>query len=915
MIASDALVCRSHDRRLKLFQNGQWNGLDHLDVSDDQRTLCVHFFGPVPGGLTADNICITGGRRIQGIKVIGVTVHHSGDPEQDDCLRIALDRAGDFSVYRVCVVEASDCCTPLKGIDPRFACLDFSFKVNCPSDLDCKPVDTCVPATLPPPEINYLAKDYGTFRQLILDRLALIMPDWRERHVPDVGITLVELLAYAGDYLSYYQDAVATEAYLDTARQRISVRRHARLVDYRLHEGVNARAWVTVETATDLDPLPANSFYFITGFPELPAASGRIVRQDDLQYLPRSAYEVFEPLVQPPDRPLTFYAAHSRMRFYTWGDGECCLAKGATCATLLDEGPREEAPPPAYQAPAYQAPSYPAPSYPAPSDPGYVPPKADPYAPPKADSYAPPKANSYPPSKADSYPTPKPDPYPPPKPAPSRLLHLQPGDVLIFEEVLGPVTGNAADANPAHRHAVRLTRVTPLVDGLLDDRLVLDIEWAPEDALPFSLCLSARLLAPDCRRIDDVSIARGNVVLVDHGRTEREDLGPVESTDTYGPCTCEGALVEWTTTPARFRPELASAPLTFAEHAPADSVPASLAVAQDVRRALPSVWLTEYRPADETQATGWRWDAREDLLASDGEARHFVAEVDDDGRAHLRFGDGDLGRMPSGGARFQAASRIGNGPAGNVGRETITHLVMRQGLLSADAVLPTNPLPARGGTAPEPVAEAKLLAPHTFREKLERAITAEDYGTLGGRTPGVQRAAGELRWTGSWYEARVAVDPAYTSDPAPAILEAVAASLHRYRRMGHDLAVVQARYAPLDVSLEICLCARAHRGQVKAALLDAFSNRLLRDGGRGLFHPDAASFGDGVYLSRLVAAAKSVAGVETVRVVRCHRLETPAGGELDAGILTLGPMEIARLDNDPNFPEHGALELILRGGR
>jgi hypothetical protein len=910
--------------------------------------------------------------------VVAVSVHHSGDPEQDDCLRITLDRPGDFSVYRVCLVEAGDSDTPLKGIDPRFACLDFSFKVNCPSDLDCQPVDACVPEVKVPPEINYLAKDYGTFRQLILDRLALIMPDWRERHVPDVGITLVELLAYAGDYLSYYQDAVATEAYLDTARQRISVRRHARLVDYRLHEGVNARAWVTVETATDLDPLPANSFYFITGFPELPAASGRIVKQDDLQYLPRSAYEVFEPLVQPPDRPLTFYAAHSRMRFYTWGDGECCLAKGATRATLWDEGPREEPPP-------QSDPGYP----PANTDP-YVTPNADPYAtskpapypPPKPDPYPPPKPNTYsapkptgsdaaaqpkryrheeppyPPPTPDPYPPPKPSiysapksagadpsarpkryrheepPYPPPTPYPPpelpRLLHLTPGDVLIFEEVLGPVTGNPADADPARRHAVRLTRVTPLVDRLLDDHLVLDIEWAPEDALPFSLCLSARLPAPDCRRIDDVSIARGNVVLVDHGRTERGDLGPVESTDTYGPCTCEGALVEWTTAPVRFRPELASAPLTFAEGAPADTLPASLAIAQDVRRALPSVSLTEYPQADETdgtdgtdgtaqtgetQATGWRWDAREDLLASDGESRHFVAETDDDGRAHLRFGDGELGRMPAGGTRFQATSRIGNGPAGNVGREAITHLVMRQGLLSADAVLPTNPLPARGGTAPEPIAEAKLLAPHAFRERLERAITAEDYATLAGRTPGVQRAAGELRWTGSWYEARVAVDPAYTTDPAPAILDAVAAALHRYRRMGHDLAVTQAHYAPLDVSLEICLCARAHRAQVKAALLDVFSNRLLRGGGRGLFHPDAASFGDGVYLSRLVAAAKGVAGVETVRVVRCHRLETPAGDELDTGILTLGPMEIARLDNDPNFPEHGALELTLRGGR
>ena len=87
-------------------------------------------------------------------------------------------------------------------------------------------------------DINYLAKDYGSFRQLILDRLAQTLPQWHETHVPDIGIMLVELLAYAGDYLSYYQDAVATEAYLGTARQRISVRRHARLVDYRMHEGI-----------------------------------------------------------------------------------------------------------------------------------------------------------------------------------------------------------------------------------------------------------------------------------------------------------------------------------------------------------------------------------------------------------------------------------------------------------------------------------------------------------------------------------------------------------------------------------------------------------------------------------------------------------------------------------------------------
>lgn len=989
MSCRDPLACHGGARRQALLDaanqpGARWNGLDYLDLSDDQRTLCVHFFGPVPEGLTPANICIAGGRRIRGIEAIAVEIHRSGDPELDDCLRITLDRPGDFSTYRICLVEADegegdadpcedphaeqgggygpaaggggkagagagaaygeaaaysasaayganagavsshaghakrkraageDCCippqAPLKGIDPRFACLDFSFKVGCPSDLDCQPVDTCAPDLAPPPEISYLAKDYGTFRQLILDRLALIMPEWRERHVPDLNITLVELLAYVGDYLSYYQDAVATEAYLDTARQRISVRRHTRLVDYRLHEGVNARAWVTVETAADLEPLPANSLYFITGFPDIPAASGRIVRHEDLQYVARTDYEVFEPLVQPPDRPLQFYQAHSRIRFYTWGELECCLAKGATRATLWDEPPTTGEPPPPPPSPEGEPAPYGYASTPEKSAKPGKPSKSEQQDHAARPAYSP--KSGYPSKKGKGY-----DQEPEPPPPPPRLLHLEPGDVLIFEEVIGPVTGNPADADPTRRHAVRLTSVTPAVDGLLGNRQVLEITWAPEDALPFTLCLSSRLPAPDCRRMDDVSIARGNVVLVDHGRTEREDLGPVESTDTFGPCGCDGSLAEWTSTPAPFRPELQYAPLTFAEPTPSASVPASRAVMQDERRALPAVWLTAYRPQDTTTATGLRWHSREDLLASSPDDRHFVAEMDDAGRAHLRFGDGDLGRLPPGGARFQSVSRTGNGPAGNVGRETISYLVIREGSLSADEVLPTNPLPARGGLEPEPIAEAKLLAPHAFRERLERAITGEDYGTLAGRTARVQRAVGELRWTGSWYEARVAVDPAETSDRDRVTLRAVAGALHRYRRMGHDLAVVQARYAPLDVALEICVCPRADRGHVKAALLDIFSNRRLRDGQRGLFHPDTLTFGDGVRLSTLVAAAKGVAGVDAVRVARCHRLDEPAGDELDTGVLSLGAMEIARLDNDPNFPEHGTLELMLRGGR
>ena len=286
------------------------------------------------------------------------------------------------------------------------------------------------------------------------------MPQWQETHVPDLGITLVELLAYAGDYLSYYQDAVATEAYLGTARQRISVRRHARLVDYQMHDGCNARAWVTVSTDTDIQ-LDVSTISFVTQFPSVPPRN--ILTAADLVNVAPSAYDVFQPL-WPASGTVSFYKAHSEIYFYTWGDCQCCLAKGATSATLIDY---------------------------------FV-------------------DNSTPASTIN---------------APGRKLNLKPGDVLIFEEVLGRKTANPADADPTHRQAVRLTSVTQALDTLYPPKEgepgqpIVEIEWAAEDALTFTLCISTQAPSPACNCLENVSVARGNVVLVDNGGSTSETIG------------------------------------------------------------------------------------------------------------------------------------------------------------------------------------------------------------------------------------------------------------------------------------------------------------------------------------------------------------------------------------------------------
>jgi hypothetical protein len=123
------------------------------------------------------------------------------------------------------------------------------------------------------------------------------------------------------------------------------------------------------------------------------------------------------------------------------------------------------------------------------------------------------------------------------------------------------------------------------------------------------------------------------------------------------------------------------------------------------------------------------------------------------------------------------------------------------------------------------------------------------------------------------------------------------------------------RFVALEVEMEVCVLPEYFHGEVRRDLLALFSNRVLPDGRRGIFHPDNFTFGQTVYMSRLFAAAESVTGVESVRVTKLQRQDEPATSGVEAGVLTLGPLEIARLDNDPNYPKRGVFRLEMRGGK
>ena len=120
---------------------------------------------------------------------------------------------------------------------------------------------------------------------------------------------------------------------------------------------------------------------------------------------------------------------------------------------------------------------------------------------------------------------------------------------------------------------------------------------------------------------------------------------------------------------------------------------------------------------------------------------------------------------------------------------------------------------------------------------------------------------------------------------------------------------------PLEIEMHVCVRPEYFRSAVKAALLDVFSSRNLPDDRRGVFHPDNFSFGQPVFLSRIYSAAQNVAGVESVRITKFERQGRSSDEALKSGRLTLDRLEIARLDNEPNFPDRGLFQLKLGGGK
>jgi hypothetical protein len=290
-------------------------GIARVAVDDANAQLLVTFLAPIvlPQEaflLNPASYSLFGGQRIFP-RVVAVELAGAASPPIADSstLVLTLNNLGDFSIYTLTVSGPN--------VDPFFASRQLRFRLACDERFDCR--SPAVPLPVPPElqvNIDYLAKDYSSFRQALLDFIPTRLPEWTERSEADLGIMLLELFAATADNLSYMQDRVANEAFLSSATQRRSVAGHLALIGYQMDQGASASTFLQLQV---------NTVHTLPGGQSNPGLK--------ISNLPGSSTDpviVFETLGGATLRP-----QHNQMPIYTWGNQSCCLPATAMSVALL----------------------------------------------------------------------------------------------------------------------------------------------------------------------------------------------------------------------------------------------------------------------------------------------------------------------------------------------------------------------------------------------------------------------------------------------------------------------------------------------------------------------------------------------------------------------------------------------------
>jgi hypothetical protein len=849
-----------------------------VTLTPTEAQLAVHFYTTheltnlvqdfTTNGVPATRLFpISGGFRLLAGDAVGqVQVTDIAPTADPSILQLTVAPIGDYSTYTLSV--------EYPNIDPIFSEIRFKFRPGC-FNTDCAPEwEKALP--LPEePAINYLAKDYDTFRHTMIAAMMQRVPGWQPTSEADLDQVLLELFSVAADELSDYQDRVMNEAYLATARKRVSLARHARLMDYHIHQGNQSSTWLAVTVApnqiftmprqfqvwTEGDYESATTVVFMTQAEAPPLFTVGTVFQTDLdtstisaQFRDRFADAgiTLSPnltvtlqelnrswLLVDTDHLLTFSVIRVGERLqihapdmhhllnqaglYTWSHAIPSLAAGSTQADLKLTTPGETA------ATLVQ-----------------------------------------------------------------NLIRQRPGTHLLIQEWLNPATGEPAGRNPLKRQLLQLLPgdegATALRDPLTNEWLV-RVKWRPADQLKFNYCFTVNC---PTGLVENISLFHGNLVRVYHGRPAAAEFREPGTPAipgvpfAYFERTDDGTE-RWGTIC-----RLPDRPLSYLNTPPGGEVPPKSTLAVTVNG-------------------GDIWDEVIDLIHSDDSDEagdRFMVETDELGNSLIRFGNGRNGKRLPTGAIVRCTYQVGLGTGGNIGADS---LVRFDPLFQDRVVAIWNPFDVTDGRDPEPVTDILRRAPEAYRLRQLRAVTLPDYVNRAQELPGVSRAAARYAWTGSWRTVQVAIDPLGTSTLSDELRQQIARYLDAVRLMGEDLEIRPPRFVPLDIRVALCIHPEYWPEDIRFLLEQEFSEGYTPDGRLAFFHPDRWTFGQPLHASEIIGRIQRIQGVEHVISVQMKRWNAATPGTDKIAMVRAN--EILRVRNDPDHLEDGFIEFKIRGGR
>ena len=339
------------------------------------------------------------------------------------------------------------------------------------------------------------------------------------------------------------------------------------------------------------------------------------------------------------------------------------------------------------------------------------------------------------------------------------------------------------------------------------------------------------------------TVIYGNVSAASHGETVKETLGSGEAS-----------------TPGQ-RFTFSRTPLTF----------------------TPALTTSGVESSDVVRVNGIRYHRVESLLDARPDARAYQMDVDADGSATLRFGDGvHAARLPSGDQNVRAEYRVGLGALGNVRAEQISLLTDRP--LGVTGVV--NPIAASGGADRDDAESIRRNAPLAALalSPLSRLISVTDYAHFARRFAGIGQANAVKLSDGA--QPVVLVTVAGVNDvplaPAGELMANLRLAFEAFGDPALPIEILTRELKALVLEARVAI-----DGDYRWDAVEPVIRRRLLD----TFSADSRALGRVVYLSEIVAVIQAVPGVVWVDVDRLggiteHEARDPK--KLDEVMTTLG---------------------------